>query len=76
MKITLSAWAAALYSPAPSIITLRRWVKQKRISPEPVKVGRTLMVEETAVYVPGAGKSTEPHGTLSARAQAILRHGT
>lgn len=48
---TLEAWAAKRYGDhAPSIHTLRRWVREAKILPVPKKHGRTYFVEETAEY--------------------------
>lgn len=51
MKITLHAWAARRYDPAPSAWVLRKWVRDGEISPAPEKVGRDYYVEETASRV-------------------------
>ncbi len=49
---TLEDWAQKRYGEhAPSIYTLRRWVKEAKIVPVPKKHGRTYFVEETAVYI-------------------------
>lgn len=48
MKIKLTTWAAAQYSPAPSLWTLRKWARDGEISPAPEKVGRDYYVEESA----------------------------
>lgn len=73
MKITLTAWAKNEFSPAPSIRTLRSWAKTGQIVPQPVKVGRTLMVEEDAVYMPLEAANCPD---LSKRAQDILNGTT
>jgi predicted site-specific integrase-resolvase len=55
MKITLTAWAAARYSPAPSLWVLRKWVREGQIHPTPELVGKTYYIEENARrLVPGA----------------------
>lgn len=55
MKITLHAWAAKRYDPAPSAWVLRRWVREGEIVPKPEKVGRDYYVDENAERVtPGA----------------------
>jgi hypothetical protein len=70
LKLTLEAWASAQFDPPPKIGTLRAWAKSGRIVPEPVKVGRTWMVDAWAQYCPTqAAVNTEG---LSSRAAAIL----
>ena len=58
MKITLAAWAAARYSPAPSLWTLRRWARENELHPAPELVGKTYYIDENArrlsVPVPSA----------------------
>jgi hypothetical protein len=50
---TLEAWAAKRYGEhAPSIFTLRRWVKAGRFSPRPKKHGRKFFMPETAELLP------------------------
>lgn len=51
MKITLKRWAAENFDPAPCVNTLRNWVKQGRIAPAPVFIGRAYWVEATARYI-------------------------
>ena len=52
MKTTLEKWAAAQYGDsAPSIKTLRAWVRDARIYPLPQKHGRQYYIEESARYV-------------------------
>lgn len=49
---TLEAWAAKRYGEhAPSIHTLRRWVREAKIYPIPKKHGRTYYVEDSAQYI-------------------------
>jgi Excisionase-like protein len=49
---TLESWATKVYGDhAPSIYTLRRWVRDAKIFPIPKKHGRTYFVEETAQYI-------------------------
>lgn len=47
-RITLTAWAAAAFDPAPSLWTLRKMVRERRIDPLPVKVGKSYYVQEDA----------------------------
>ncbi len=74
MKITLEAWADRTFDPAPTLPTLRTWARQKRIQPDPVKVGRTWYVEETAQYCPDqAVPAAVPISGMSERAVGIFR---
>jgi hypothetical protein len=50
-KITLEAWAAKYWDPAPSIHTLRLWTRNGRIFPWPEKAGRTYYVDPNARYL-------------------------
>jgi hypothetical protein len=56
--ITLQAWAARKFDPAPHPNTLRRWVADGMILPPPFKVGREYMVLPTARHrdEPAQGK--------------------
>lgn len=50
--IPLNIWAARRYGDgAPSIKTLRRWVRDAKIQPQPEKNGRSYFVSENATYV-------------------------
>lgn len=50
--LTLENWARAEYGDAaPSITTLRRWVREERILPVPEKHGRTYYLLPHARYV-------------------------
>jgi predicted site-specific integrase-resolvase len=49
-KITLTAWAAQEFDPPPAERTLRLWVKEGRIIPAPIKVGRTYYVQPDAKH--------------------------
>lgn len=74
MKITLQEWGSRNYNPAPSIRILRAWASSGQIFPTPEKVGRTIMVDETAIRTPlpiiinNATNDT----AMSSRARAIL----
>jgi len=49
---TLEVWARARYGDsAPSIYTLRRWVREAKIQPPPQKHGRKYYVSEGARYM-------------------------
>ncbi|WP_338572086.1 excisionase [Pseudomonas canadensis] len=49
-KVTLDEWAAAEFKTPPSPNTLRRWAREGRIAPVPVKHGRNYYVESDAHY--------------------------
>lgn len=57
-RITLPAWAAQHWDPAPSQRTLERWTRDGRILPAPQKVGRAYYVLPTARYVDRDGVPT------------------
>ena len=50
-KITLTAWAAQEFDPPPAERTLRLWVREARIVPAPIKVGRTYYVQPDAKHI-------------------------
>jgi hypothetical protein len=51
-QIPLATWASRLFPvKTPSIHTLRRWVREEKILPKPVKTGREYRVAENAVYI-------------------------
>lgn len=50
-KITLMAWAATQFDPPPAERTIRLWVREGRIVPAPLKIGRTYYVEPTAKHI-------------------------
>ena len=50
-KITLAAWAAQEFDPPPAERTIRLWVREGRIVPPPLKIGRTYYVEPTARHI-------------------------
>lgn len=49
-KMTLDEWAADQFKTPPSQNTLRKWAREGRIAPAPVKHGRSYYVEATAHY--------------------------
>lgn len=49
-KITLEEWAKRRYSEPPNVDTLRRWARELKIFPFPVKHGRTYYVDPSAEY--------------------------
>lgn len=50
MKIRLSDWLEREFSPAPAMRTARRWIKQGKIYPAPVKIGKAYYVEKNAIF--------------------------
>lgn len=51
--IPLEAWATLLLGEhAPHINTLRRWVHDGLIQPQPVKIGKSWCVRKDAAYIP------------------------
>ena len=49
---TLEDWARTTYGESgPAIATLRRWAREARIHPAPVKHGRTYFVQPDAAYL-------------------------
>lgn len=53
MKIRLDNWLALNFSPPPAITTARLWIKQGKIFPTPVKIGRSYYLEESATFQSG-----------------------
>ncbi|QNK69473.1 excisionase [Variovorax sp. PAMC26660] len=51
LKITLAAWAAQQFDPPPAERTLRLWVREGRIVPAPLKIGRAYYVEPSARHI-------------------------
>ncbi|WP_354344574.1 excisionase [Variovorax boronicumulans] len=51
LKISLAKWAAQQFDPPPADRTLRLWVREGRIVPAPLKIGRTYYVEPTARHI-------------------------
>lgn len=49
-KMTLEEWAADQFKTPPSQNTLRKWAREGRIAPTPVKHGRSYYVEAEAHY--------------------------
>jgi predicted site-specific integrase-resolvase len=66
LKITLTAWAAQEFEPPPAERTLRLWVKEGRIVPAPIKVGRTYYVQPNAQHIAEASRPAR----LAARLQS------
>ncbi|MFL9918848.1 excisionase [Paraburkholderia fungorum] len=53
MKLRLNEWLKREFYPPPAIRTARNWIKQGKIYPPPVKVGRAYYVDEKAVFTDG-----------------------
>lgn len=49
-KLTLTEWAKDHFRTPPSSNTLRKWAREGRISPAPIKHGRNYYVEPNAHY--------------------------
>jgi predicted site-specific integrase-resolvase len=49
--ITLHEWAETMFSKVPHANTLRRWVHDGHIQPQPKKVGKSWQVKRDAQYV-------------------------
>lgn len=49
--VTLHEWAASMFSKVPHENTLRRWVHDGHIQPQPKKVGKAWQVARNAQYV-------------------------
>ncbi|WP_031596491.1 excisionase [Pseudomonas savastanoi] len=49
-KVTLDEWAADQFRTPPSLNTLRKWAREGRIAPAPVKHVRSYYVEAEAQY--------------------------
>jgi hypothetical protein len=56
-KITLTAWAFQEFDPPPAERTLRLWVRDGRIVPAPIKVGRTYYVQPEAKHIAEAARA-------------------
>jgi len=49
-KVTLDEWAADQFRTPPTLNTLRKWAREGKISPAPVKHGQRYYVEAEAQY--------------------------
>lgn len=49
-KLTLAEWAAENYKTPPSPNTLRKWAREGRITPKPIKHGRNYYVDANSQY--------------------------
>ncbi|KTT56439.1 MULTISPECIES: excisionase [Pseudomonas] len=69
-KMTLEKWGETNFDPQPALNTLRKWAREGRIFPAPVKHGRSYYVDPDAQYIkPGSlrARVTEKrHGSKAA----------
>lgn len=56
MKLRLDAWLSQQFDPPPAIRTARLWIRDGKIYPPPVKVGRAYYVEANAVFQNGVAR--------------------
>ena len=57
MKLRLDEWLKRQFEPAPAIRTARLWIRDGKIWPPPVKVGRAYYVDQNATF---QDRSTRP----------------
>ena len=50
MKVRLDLWLQRNFDPPPHIRTARQWIKEGKLYPPAVKVGRSYYVDENAKY--------------------------
>ena len=75
-KMTLEEWAADQFQTPPSQNTLRKWAREGRIAPAPVKHGRSYYVEAEAHYSePEKLPARTVGGSLISRIESA-RYGT
>lgn len=75
-KMTLDEWAADQFRTPPSQNTLRKWAREGRIAPAPVKHGRSYYVEAEAQYSePEKPAARVVGGSLISRIESA-RYGT
>lgn len=74
-KVTLDEWASDQFRTPPSRDTLRKWAREGRIAPAPVKHGRSYYVEADAHYSePEKPAERVTGGSLLSRIERA-RHG-
>jgi hypothetical protein len=56
--ISLEQWAAAYFAPPPSLWTLRKMVRDGKIIPRPVKVGKAYYVAADAAVIDPTARPT------------------
>jgi predicted site-specific integrase-resolvase len=74
-KVTLDEWASDHFRTPPSANTLRTWAREGRISPAPVKHGRSYYVEQDACYSEPERQPIPKGMSLISRIESA-RHGT
>lgn len=73
-KLTLAEWAAENYKTPPSPNTLRKWAREGRITPHPIKHGRNYYVDADAQYLePEKLVRRTPGSTLIERVEEARR---
>jgi len=71
IKLTLAEWAAEHFKTPPSPNTLRKWAREGRITPQPIKHGRNYYVDANSQYLePEKLVRRSPGGTLIERVEA------
>ncbi|VXB23315.1 conserved hypothetical protein [Burkholderia sp. 8Y] len=50
MKVRLDEWLKRQFEPTPAIRTARLWIRDGKIYPPPMKVGRAYYVDENATF--------------------------
>lgn len=73
-KLTLAEWAADHFRTPPSPNTLRKWAREGRITPRPIKHGRNYYVDANSQYLdPEKLAKRTSGGTLTERIDAARR---
>jgi predicted RNA-binding protein YlxR (DUF448 family) len=67
-RIRLTVWAAQQYNPPPAERTLRLWVREGRIVPAPVKIGRAYYVTPDARHIAEVARGKRLADRLTATA--------
>lgn len=58
MKLRLDAWLKKEFDPPPAIRTARIWIREGKIYPAPIKLGRSYYVEQNATFQDGKVRPT------------------
>jgi predicted site-specific integrase-resolvase len=74
-KVTLEKWAESSMEPAPTLNTLRKWAREGRICPAPVKCGRSYYVDPEAEYTEPERRPPAPAGSSLISRIESARHG-
>lgn len=74
-KVTLDEWATDQFRTPPSQSTLRKWAREGRIAPAPVKHGRSYYVESDAHYSEPEKPQAMPRGSSLISRIESARHG-